>query len=161
MLGINDAKTLISAYKYIERTCQAVDGFIYNHAVNYGPDPEYCSTYSVIDNIVKLMDRKNKLIKLKDIIDETIKKLKLIDRQILTIKMRFRTSVKNLQAILKIPSERTTFRRIDSAIENFANQLKLSKYAKDIEDIIESESWIYRIKQTFLTKRSYAQELER
>ena len=148
MLGLNDAKTLISAYKFIERTCKAVDEYIYNHAVNYGPDPEFCSTYSVINNIVDLMERKNKLIKLKNIIDDTLEKLSLLDRQILIIKMRFRTNIKNLQAILKIPSERTTFRRIDSALNNFQTKLNQSQYAKDVEEIIESEHWILNIKQS-------------
>ena len=150
MLEISDAKTLISAYKFIERTCNAIDEFIYKHAINYGPDPEVSSTYDVVNNIVNLMDRKIKLIKLKEVIDNTIQSLNVLDRQILIIKMRFRTNVKNLQTILKLPSERTTFRKIEHALASFTAHLNNSKYAKLVESLIENEGWIYRIKQTML-----------
>lgn len=148
MLDLYDAKTLISAYKYIERTCNAIDEFIFKHAINYGPDPEYSSTYDVINNIVNLMERKNKLIKLKDTIDETVKSMKPIDRKILIIRMRFRTSVKNLQKILSLPSERTTFRRLEHAIESFQLHLNATEYAEQIKNIIGSENWIYNIRRT-------------
>ena len=60
-------------------------------------------------------------------------------------------SVKNLQAILKLPSERTTFRKIEHALASFTVHLNESNYAKLIEDLIESEGWIYRIKQSLLS----------
>lgn len=150
MLEICDAKTLISAYKFIEKTCNAIDEFIYKHAINYGPDPEISSTYDVVNNIVDLMERKNKLIRLKDVIDNVIQSLNVTDKQILIIKMRYRTSAKDLQKILKLPSERTTFRKIEHALASFTMHLNNSKYAKLIEDLIESENWIYKIKQTFV-----------
>ena len=142
MLSLEDAKILISAYKYIDRRCELVNEFIYKHAINYGPDPEIYSTYDVINSIVDLMDRKVRLSRLKDIIDETVSNMKLVDRQILLIKMKYRTSVKNIQAILKLPSERTTFRRMDNAISTFCNRLNASKYLKDIEEVIKSEKWL-------------------
>ena len=154
MLDISDGKTLISAYKFIERTCNAIDEFILKHAINYGPDPEFSSTYDVVNNIVNLMERKNKLIKLKNIIDNTIQSLNVLDRQILIIKMRFKVNTKNLQAILKLPSERTTFRKIEHALASFTMHLNQSEYAKLIENLIEDEGWIYRIKQSMTSALS-------
>lgn len=151
MLSISDGKALISAYKFIERTCNAIDEFIFKHAINYGPDPEVSSTYDVVNNIVNLMERKNKLIKLKNIIDDTLQSLNVSDRQILIIKMRFRVNVKNLQAILKFSSERTTFRKIEHALASFITHLNKSEHAKLIEDLIENEGWIYRIKQSLVS----------
>ena len=64
MLDINDAKVLISAYRYIEKNCDLINEFVYKHAVNFGPSPEYCSTYDVTNNIINLIERKNRLINL-------------------------------------------------------------------------------------------------
>lgn len=145
MLSLEDAKILISAYKYIDRRCELVNEFIYKHAINYGPDPEIYSTYDVINSIVDLMDRKVKLSKLKQIIDETVSSMKLVDRQILLIKMKYRVNVKNMQEILKLSSERTTFRRMDNAITNFCNRLNTSKYVDEIEEIMQKEKWLPKV----------------
>ncbi|MBQ8430494.1 MAG: hypothetical protein IJX26_00915 [Clostridia bacterium] len=148
MLDLNDVKVLISAYKYIERTCQAIDNFIFKHAINYGPDPEISSTENVLNHIIDLMERKNSLINLKQIIDENIKSMPVLDRQILIIKMKYRTSIKNLQAILKIASERTTFRRIGNAINNFMLKLEKSGHAEYIKSMLESENLFINFKRT-------------
>ena len=145
MLSLEDAKILISAYKYIDRRCELVNEFIYKHAINYGPDPEIYSTYDVINSIVDLMDRRVKLSKLKQIIDETVSSMKLVDRQILLIKMKYRVNVKNMQEILKLSSERTTFRRMDNAITNFCNRLNTSKFVDEIEEIMHKEKWLPKV----------------
>ncbi len=142
MLSLEDAKILISAYKYIDRRCELVNEFIYKHAINYGPDPEIYSTYDVINNIVDLMNRRANLSKLKQIIDETVSSMKLVDRQILLIKIKYRVNVKSMQEILKLSSERTAFRRMDNAITNFCNRLNSSKYVNDIEEIMQQEKWL-------------------
>lgn len=149
MLSLEDGKTLISAYKYIERTCEAVDKFIFNHAISYGPDPAIHSTFDVLNNIVELMDRKIKLINLKLIIDEAIKSLPAIDKQVLILKMRFRASIKNIRDILKLPSERTTFRRIDNALENFVTQLNKNNKCDEVELMLKNEGWIANIKKSY------------
>ena len=142
MLSLEDAKVIISAYKYIDRRCELVNEFIYKHATNYGPDHEIYSTYDVINSIVDLMDRRVKLSKLKQIIDETVSGMKLVDRQILLIKMKYRVNVKNMQEILKLSSEITTIRRMDNAITNFCNRLNSSKYVNVIEEIMQKEKWL-------------------
>lgn len=152
MLNLEECKILISAYKYIDRRCEAVNEFIYKHALNYGPDPEIYSTFDVINNIVELMDRRLRLSRLKDIIDEIIADMNVLDRQILLIKMKCRTSVKNIQAMLKLPSERTTFRRMENAINNFCNRVNGSSYSSFIEDVLKNEKWIQ--KTTRLVERS-------
>ena len=73
MLVINDAKVLISAYRLIERNCDLINEFVYKHAINFGPSPEYCTTFDVTNNIINLIERKNRLINLKLIIDPLTK----------------------------------------------------------------------------------------
>ena len=72
MVIIDDAKVLISAYRFIEKNCDLINEFVYKHAVNFGPAPEYCSTYDVTNHIINLIERKNRLINFKLIIDELI-----------------------------------------------------------------------------------------
>ena len=135
MLDLSDGKALISAYKFIERTCNAIDEFIFKHAINYGPDPDVSSTYDVVNNIVDLMERKNKLIKLKQVIDDTVQSMSKLDKQILILKMRFRLNVKNMQAILKLSSERTAFRKIENALASFTRRLNENEYAKILKNL--------------------------
>ena len=145
MIDNTNVKTLISAYRYIEKTCESIDNYIYRHAINFGPDPEICSTQKVINNILDLMERKNRLYKLKDIIDETVENLPLLEKQILILKMRYRANAKTLQQILKISSERTAFRKIDQAIEKFKILLNKSQFTDLIKRTLTSEAWIARI----------------
>ena len=140
-----NVKTLISAYRYIEKTCKAIDEYIYKHAVNFGPDPEICSTQKVINNIIDLIERKNRLYKLKDVIDNCVDSLPLLEKQIIILKMRFRANAKTLQQVLKISSERTAFRKIEQALEKFKILLNKSQFVDLIERIFVSEAWIARI----------------
>lgn len=146
MIENTNVKTLISAYRYIERTCKAIDEYIYRHAINFGPDPETCSTQKVINNIIDLMERKNRLYKLKDVIDQTVDSLPLLEKQILIMKMRFRANAKTMQQVLKISSERTAFRKIEQAIEKFGVLLNKAQATDLINRVFTSEPWIARIK---------------
>jgi hypothetical protein len=95
MLVIEDAKVLISAYRLIEKNCNLIDEFVYNHAINFGPSPEYCSTYDVTNNIINLMERKNRLVNLKLMMDEIVSGLNAQDRDIIFAKMRFNKFIVN------------------------------------------------------------------
>lgn len=145
MIDNTNVKTLITAYRYIERTCKSLDDYIYKHAINFGPDPEVCSTQKVINSILDLMERKNRLYKLKDVIDETVNNLPMLEKQIIILKMRFRANAKTLQQVLNISSERTAFRKIDQALEKFGILLNKSQFADLIQRTIVSETWIARI----------------
>jgi len=148
MLDLYDAKTLISAYSYIERTCDAINDFIYKHAVNFGPNPETTTTYDVLNNIINLMERKNRLINLKNIIDEVVAGMSQTNKQIIILKMRYMPSIKTIQKVLNISSERTAFRRITEAVNSFLRHLNNSNKLQKVEDIIMSENWIVKIKQS-------------
>ena len=92
MLVINDAKVLISAYRYIEKNCNLINEFVYKHATNFGPSPEYCSTYDVTNNIINLIERKNRLINLKLMLDDLVSGLNRTDRLIILSKIKYPTS---------------------------------------------------------------------
>ena len=152
MLIINDAKVLISAYRLIERNCDLINEFVYKHAINFGPSPEYCSTYDVTNNIINLMERKNRLINLKLMIDEIVSSLNPEDKKIISAKMRFNLSIKSLCEALEIPSMRTACRRIQLALEHFTMHANNSAYKKKLEYMLDNEHWIASMREEQLEK---------
>jgi hypothetical protein len=153
MLVINDAKILISAYRFIEKNCELINEFVYKHAINFGPSPEYCSTYDVTNNIINLMERKNRLINLKLMIDEIVSNLNKNDKMIILAKMKFDVSIKTMCQMLEISSMRTAFRRIQSALEHFTIRANNSPYKEKLEYLLDNEHWIIALRKEQLEKK--------
>ena len=152
MLVINDAKILISAYRFIEKNCELINEFVYKHAINFGPSPEYCSTYDVTNNIINLMERKNRLINLKLMIDEIVSNLNKNDKMVILAKMKFDVSIKTMCQMLEISSMRTAFRRIQSALEHFTMRANNSQYKEKLEYLLDNEHWIIALRKEQLEK---------
>jgi hypothetical protein len=152
MLDINDAKVLISAYRFIEKNCDLINEFVYKHATNFGPAPEYCSTYDVANNIIDLMERKNRLINLKLIIDELVTELNNADKLIILSKMRFNLSMKSFCQLFQMSSTRTAFRRIQSALEHFTMHANNSPYKEKLEYLLDNEHWIVAMRREQVEK---------
>ncbi len=152
MLVIEDAKVLISAYRYIEKNCDLINEFVYKHAINFGPSPEYCTTYDVTNNIISLMERKNRLINLKLMLDELASSLNQGDKMIILAKMRFDVTMKSLCQMFEIPSLRTAFRRVQSALEHFTMRANASKYKEKLEYLLDHEEWIVAMRREQLEK---------
>ncbi|MFQ6724223.1 MAG: hypothetical protein ACLRFE_02695 [Clostridia bacterium] len=150
MLDIKDAKVLISAYRFIERNCDLINEFVYKHAVNFGPSPEYCSTYDVTNNIINLIERKNRLINLKLIIDKLVNELNVEDRMIVLSKMKYDLSVKSFCQMFDMPSKRTAFRRMQSAVEHFTMHANNSPYIDKLEYLLNNEHWIIALRHELL-----------
>lgn len=150
MLVINDAKVLISAYRFIEKNCDLINEFVYKHAINFGPSPEYCSTYDVTNNIINLIERKNRLINLKLIIDELVDSLSKEDKLIILSKMRFNLSMKSFCQVFEMSSVRTAFRRIQAALEHFTRRANNSPYKEKLEYLLDNEHWIIALRRELL-----------
>ena len=157
MLDINDAKVLISAYRFIEKNCDLIIEFVYKHAINFGPSPEYCSTYDVTNNIINLIERKNRLINLKLIIDELVEGLDKQDREIIIAKLRYDLSIKSFCQMFDMPSVRTAFRRIQTAVERFTRRANTSPYKQKLEYLLDNENWIIALRREIMkTQEVYA-----
>lgn len=147
MLIMEDVKTLISAYRFIENNCELIDEFVYKHAVNFGPSPEYYSTFDVTNNIIDLMERKNRLINFKLMIDELVNSLSVEDRMIIIAKMRYNLSMVSMCKVLKLPSLRTAFRKMKTALENLQQIVNNSRYKQRFEYMLNNEGWIANLKK--------------
>lgn len=148
MLNLEDSKTLISAYRFIEKNCDLIDEFVYRHSINFGPSPEYYSTFDVTNNIIDLIERKNRLINLKLMIDELINTLSIEDRKIILAKMRYNLSMRIISQMFQISSLRTAFRRMNKALQNFTMHANNSRYKERLERVIDDEYWISNIRKS-------------
>lgn len=141
MLDIFDSETIVKVYRMLKKKCAAIDSFIENHALYYGPDSAEFNTYDVLNNILDLMARKNQLINLKVIVDNAVNSLDINVKKVLYIKMNYNISMSELCGVLDM-KERTAFRWIERAFVDLTNALNNSKYINKLESIINEESWI-------------------
>ena len=155
MLVINDAKVLISAYRFIGKNCDLINEFVYKHAINFGPSPEYCSTFDVTNNIINLIERKNRLINLKLIMDQLVESLQPQDKMIILSKMRYDLSMKSFCQVFEISSTRTAFRRIQTALKRFTLHANSSPYKEKLEYLLDNENFIVALRKQQLQQELY------
>lgn len=141
MFDVFDSETIVKIYRMLKKKCDAIDHFIDNHAIYYGPDTAEFNSFDVYNNILDLMARKTQLINLKVIVDSAIKTLDENVKKVLLLKMNYNLSTTELCGILEV-KERTLFRWIERAYSDLTNALNNSIYCGKLADIISHESWI-------------------
>lgn len=152
MIDIYDSEALIKVYRFLSKKCNAIDKFIQNHALYFGPCTAEYGSLDVCNNIIELITRKNQLINVKIILDNAIKNLDDKDKKVLFIKMHYNISMDEFCGILEL-KERTAFRRIERAFENLTEKLNKSKYCEKLTRIIRGEDWIESIKEEIKERR--------
>ena len=152
MIDVYDSEALIKIYRLLRKKCEAIDKFIDNHALYFGPCTAEYGALDVCNNIIELMTRKNQLINLKIILDKAIQTLNEKDKKILFIKMFYNLQMNEICGILEL-KERTAFRRIERAFENLAEALNNSKYYNKLCKILNNEDWILDIRDEIKDRR--------
>lgn len=143
------AKTILMVYRYLDRIADAIDRLIERRALNsfyvgvLGNNDN--SIYSVADYIINLSERKIKLINLKILIDMALEDCPILSSQILIEK--FMDNEKSFDIAKRHNlSERTYFRRLNEALDNFSSSLcKLGFCENKLLDYISSEKWIMEV----------------
>ncbi len=143
------AKTILMVYRYLDRIADAIDRLIERRALNsfyvgvLGNNDN--SIYSVADYIINLSERKIKLINLKILIDMALEDCHILSSQILIEK--FMDNEKSFDIAKRHNlSERTYFRRLNEALDNFSSSLcKLGFCENKLLDYISSEKWIMEV----------------
>jgi len=152
MIDIFDSETLIKVYRMLSKKCEAIDNFVKEHAIYFGPYTLEYGAEDVYTNIIDLITRKNQLINLKIIIDNTVSKLPANDRKVLLIKMNYNITMAEICAVLEL-KERTAFRHIERALTNLTVLLNKSKYVNKLEKILNEEDWIFSIREEVKERR--------
>ena len=98
MINIYECEALVKIYSTLEKKCNIIDKFINNHAFYCGPYSDEYSAVDVYNDILDLIERKNKLINIKLMIDNVIKNLSENDKKVLFIKLNYNISMNELCA---------------------------------------------------------------
>lgn len=152
MLDNYDSETLVKIYRLLNKKCQAIDGFIKNHALNFGSCSAEFGTEDVCNNIIELITKKNQLINLKIILDNAVNSLNDEDKKVIYVKMNYHLSMDEFCAVLEL-KERTAFRRIERAFTNLTVALNHSKYLEKLISIMNKEVWIARLREDVKARR--------
>lgn len=138
-------KALLYSYRYLESMCNAIDNFVRRYSINSSfyenSYPNRNSAYEVSNHIIRLIERKRKLINTKVIIEDCIKALRPIQQRILLLNYLDNMSAEKIQLCLNIPP-RTFYRKKNDAINSFCKKLAQKGYEKNFIMIeLISENW--------------------
>lgn len=148
---INWSKTLLNSYSYLETICGAIDKTVVSFGVN---SQNSASTYDIANKIISLISRKKFLINTKVMVDNVLKNLSKENAKILTIKFIDKTKSELASKMLNL-SMRTYFRKIKSAVQQFAIELKNQKYTpQKLFEMYAQEGWIMEIYNVYSQKQN-------
>lgn len=166
------ARTILTAYRYLERLSDAIDTMIENRGINSmnlsGASYSCNNIFNLAEKIIELSQRKVKLINLKILTEDVLEKCGEKHGKLLILK--YIDKMKNVD-IAKVCdlSLRTYFRRLESAEQRFEEVLSLLGYdEKRLEEYLSGERWILEIKnrieilktnQDFIVESRYLDKL--
>lgn len=144
MINIYESEAIIKSYRLLRKKCEAIDKFIQNHALYFGPCSADYGSLDVCNNIIDLMTRKNQLINLKIVVDKAIETLSDRAKKILHLKKNYNLSMAELCGILEL-KERTGFRWVEKSFEELTEALNKSKFINKLTNILHGEDWLVKI----------------
>ena len=142
------AKTILRAMRHFEKATYQLDDLIFDKAICTDTQPEVCffnSAQRQIERIMQLMHKKNNIINLKLITDRHLARLSKVLCTVL--KMRYAELKEHDEIIAHLGvSERTYFRYLENAYQNFAMKLTSSGFGeKWFKDNYFDQRWLRRI----------------
>lgn len=143
-------------FHYLETMSKSIDKIVLDlgKSSNNHEFTNYQTTYSQTNKILKLMDRKRKLINLKVIIENGLANISKESRRILTLFYIDGITAILISQLLGI-SIRTFFRQRMRALDEFCLELEHSGYNKEFfEEEYVSEKWFASVYNDMLSKTS-------
>lgn len=144
------SKTLLTIYKVLPNLAKSIEETTIAAAMsgfsNYG------DTYSIYDKIIKLNERKRKMINIKVIVDNCLEQLNYKSRRVLELKFFERNKFEDI-ALKTKSCIRTVFRRYDIALNEMC--VILEKLGFDAEWLCENYN------DDEIIKRAYNKVMEK
>lgn len=150
------SKSALSVFRYLETMSKSIDKIVLDlgKSSNNHEIINYQTTYSQTSKILKLMDRKRKLINLKVIVENGLANISKDSRRILTLFYIDGITANFISQLLGI-SIRTFFRQKIKALVELCNELEYSGYGKEFfDEEYASERWFATIYNNMLAKNS-------
>lgn len=151
------AETMLRAYPSLESVAEQIDRLVYRRAVlthSLKSDCVCLNAERQVEQVVKLMNKKNNLINLKLVTDEILATLDDTAREILT--GRYITKEHRDDVIARLGlSLRTYFRRLDKALRTFACECAVRGCDETwLEENYFDQSWLKNLYYTLLLKQN-------
>lgn len=146
------AKTLLDVNCNLDAICGAIDKNINNCCVS--SSRSQMSTIYFADKIIRLMQRKKFMINIRVLINTVFKNLPLESAKILTVKYIDKMKTDTACKLLEMPN-RTYFRKIKKAVQDFAFELKKQGYDElKLYEMFKDELWILETFDNHLKKNA-------
>ena len=147
------AKTVLTAYRFLEKVSDSIDRLIETKALNSfymsGQDFSKNNVYVITESLINLSERKKKLINIKLMTEKALQKCDKQFAQILIERYIDGDKAKEIAERHEL-SMRTYFRRLESAEGEFSAYLSRNGYnEKFLAKTLLSEKWIYEIYSKF------------
>ena len=138
-------KALLLSYRYLETLCNAIDKYVLKKSITSSfyenCSPNKYSAYEVSNHIIKLIERKKKIINTKVIIEDCLRELKPLHQRILLLTYLDQMTTEKISFCLNM-TKRTFFRKKSEAINSFCKKLAQKGYEKDFIKLeLEGENW--------------------
>lgn len=147
---INWSKALLNSYSYLETICGAIDKTVLNYGIGSMNTTE---TMEIANRILSLISRKKFLINTKVLVDNVLRNISNDSARILTIKFVDKVKSDIASQVLNL-SARTYFRKINSAVLEFATELKKQKFDHaTLSEMYKAEGWILEIYNQYASKQ--------
>lgn len=150
------SKSALSVYRYLETMSKSIDKIVLDlgKSSNNHEITNYQTTYSQTSKILKLMDRKRKLINLKVIVENGLANLSKESRRILTLFYIDGITANYISQLLGI-SIRTFFRQKFKALEEFCKEIEEANYNVEFfEEEYANEAWFSSVYNDMLLKNT-------
>lgn len=149
-------KTILSAYRYLDRICGAIDKICLQSSLNSKnitrQNYHTNNVYAVTQKIIDLSQRKITLINLKVLIESCLSEIGK-ESAIILIETYFDGLKKREIAEKKRLSLRTVFRKIENAEQKFCRKLIFKGYEhKVLQEFLKSETWIINLHDQIANK---------
>ena len=145
------SKTFLSIYRYLTALTKSIDRVVRAKSINSSSFNDYYknNTEDQTAEILALTNKKITLINIKLIVDQTLQKLQPDQARVLTLKYIDNLTSAQISDLMQL-NTRTYFRKANSAIKEFNNQLeKFFKQNTTIQNNILNEPWIKHLLSQF------------
>lgn len=141
-------KTMLTIYPTLPNIIKVIDSIVELRATNltsaYTSSGQLkYSSYDQVDRVIKMMERKSKMLRIHDFVCDLIKPLKKEELRFLKLRFFTRMRIEKLVEVTGI-STRSVYRKAHHIISKLTSALSVRGITScDIEDMVKGEHWIY------------------
>lgn len=141
-------KTMLTIYPTLPNIIKVIDSIVELRATNltsaYTSSGQLkYSSYDQVDRVIKMMERKSKMLRIHDFVCDLIKPLTKEELRFLKLRFFTRMRIEKLVEVTGI-STRSVYRKAHHIISKLTNTLSVRGITScDIEDMVKGEHWIY------------------